>query len=606
MPISISSSSSSELSSEPLTCLVVDDKPVNRLLLADLLEEDGHRILEAQNGAVAVEIFERERPDIVFLDIRMPVMDGYETASRIKAASGDDFVPVIFVTAVTNESDLARCLEAGGDDFLTKPFNAVILEAKVNAALRNRVQTQTIRQQRDRLIAHRERLRQEYRLAERVFQRIVRPGCPDGACPNLRYLLQPTQIFNGDFLLASPAPGGRMHLLLGDFTGHGLSAAIGTMPVSRLFYELSRRGAPFATLVRQINRLVHDTVPVGMFLAAAVIEYDSVYQNLHVWNGGQPDLVLVSNDSTTDTFPSVNLAMGILPDLDDVVCAGVTCRVEEGALLYAVSDGVIEARNARGESFGQKRLRTVLRESAAQGEDGFDRLIRAVSDHVGEANHDDDVTLLQLRCQPQPVPSVAPEVPEYRDGCLGWPEADGLYWYWQVSFGAMFLRRSDPVPVVLDALAGLPGLDQHHQRLHILISELFNNAIDHGLLNLDSGLKGSPEGFEEYYRRRERKLESLQKGSIQLEIACRFSGPVGQLSVTVEDSGPGYYHDGTGQPVGPDGRPIGCNLSNDSYCGRGLQLIRSLCRDVQISERGNRVQALYEWQADLSQGRAQG
>ncbi|MGC9457149.1 MAG: SpoIIE family protein phosphatase [Halothiobacillaceae bacterium] len=583
--------------------MVVDDKPVNRLLLADLLEEDGHRTLEAENGAMAVELFEKERPDIVFLDIRMPVMDGYEAAARIKAAAGEDFVPVIFVTAVTNETELARCLEAGGDDFLTKPFNAVILEAKVNAALRNRELTQTIRQQRDRLIAYGEQLRQEHRLAERVFQRIVRPGCPDHACPNLRYLLRPSRIFNGDFLLVSHAPGGRMHLLLGDFTGHGLSAAIGTMPVSRLFYELSRRGVPFATLVRRLNRLVHETVPTGMFLASALIEHDSVYQQLHVWNGGQPDLVLVSGGGVTRTFPSTNLAMGILPDLDDAGCAGESCPVDEDALLYAISDGVTEATNAKGEVFGEERLQRLLAQTAKQGGDGFSELSRVLESFGGEEGHDDDLTLLELRCRRPAAEEAGLNLPEYRDGCLttSEPDEDGLFWFWQVSFGSLFLRRSDPVPLVVDTLASLPGLESHHQRLHILVAELFNNAIDHGLLSLDSGLKGSPDGFEEYYRRREAGLEALDSGGIVLELACRFTGRLGQLSITVEDSGPGYYHDGSGRPLRPDGTPAGCDLSVDRYCGRGLQLTRSLCREVKVSEKGNRVQAVYEWQADLAQ-----
>ncbi len=120
----------------PLKILVVDDDRTNRLVLNALVVSEGHTAILAQNGAEAVEVYARDRPDIVLMDIMMPVMDGYEATRRIKALSSDGFVPVVFLTALSDDDSLARCIEVGGDDFMTKPFNRVVLMAKIQSYTR--------------------------------------------------------------------------------------------------------------------------------------------------------------------------------------------------------------------------------------------------------------------------------------------------------------------------------------------------------------------------------------------------------------------------------------------------------------------------------------
>ena len=116
--------------------LIADDEASNRLLLKGLLRKSGHVVIEAQNGREAVEMFAEERPDMVFMDVMMPEMDGYEATERIKALAGERWIPVIFLTALSDEAGLARCIECGGDDFLTKPYSPVLLGARMNSHLR--------------------------------------------------------------------------------------------------------------------------------------------------------------------------------------------------------------------------------------------------------------------------------------------------------------------------------------------------------------------------------------------------------------------------------------------------------------------------------------
>ena len=116
--------------------LVVDDTATNRQILAVFMTKLGYTVEMAEDGAKAVEMFGQKPFDIVLMDVMMPVMDGYEATRRIKAMSGERWVPVIFLSALDKDENLVTGLEAGGDDYLPKPINFVILEAKLRSLAR--------------------------------------------------------------------------------------------------------------------------------------------------------------------------------------------------------------------------------------------------------------------------------------------------------------------------------------------------------------------------------------------------------------------------------------------------------------------------------------
>ena len=112
---------------EPLTILIAEDSAADLLLLSTIIRRQGHQVLTATNGAQAVELFTRERPQLVLMDALMPVMDGFEAARRIKQLAGEALVPIIFLTSLRESEALAQCLDAGGDDFLPKPYSQAAL-----------------------------------------------------------------------------------------------------------------------------------------------------------------------------------------------------------------------------------------------------------------------------------------------------------------------------------------------------------------------------------------------------------------------------------------------------------------------------------------------
>jgi len=116
-----------------LNILVVDDSVTIRAGLRAQLEKMQHQVTEAENGEIAVRIWQDERPDLVLIDVMMPVMDGYEAARRMRSVSQDDWMPIIFLSSMEADQDLDRAIEAGGDDYLIKPVSPVVLGAKIRA-----------------------------------------------------------------------------------------------------------------------------------------------------------------------------------------------------------------------------------------------------------------------------------------------------------------------------------------------------------------------------------------------------------------------------------------------------------------------------------------
>jgi class 3 adenylate cyclase len=117
------------------TILIADDDVVSRKLLRRLLEQEGHQVRAAANGAEALQLFAEQASDVVLLDIVMPEVDGISVLERLKETPGAEDVPVIMISAIDETDSVARCIEIGADDYLSKPFNPVILRARINAGL---------------------------------------------------------------------------------------------------------------------------------------------------------------------------------------------------------------------------------------------------------------------------------------------------------------------------------------------------------------------------------------------------------------------------------------------------------------------------------------
>ncbi|MGP3427036.1 SpoIIE family protein phosphatase, partial [Escherichia coli] len=134
-----------------------------------------------------------------------------------------------------------------------------------------------------------EQLLNEQEVAKVVYENITNSNClKDPALSTIHY---GTHVFNGDVILAAYKPNGGLHILLGDFTGHGLSAAIGALPLADIFFDWTRKGFLMRQIIPEINARLKGILPSNMFCSAAFIDIKVNNKSIEVWNGGLPDLL---------------------------------------------------------------------------------------------------------------------------------------------------------------------------------------------------------------------------------------------------------------------------------------------------------------------------
>ncbi len=561
---------------QPIKILVADDSDTDRLLLATILRKQGHEIVTAEDGVEAVAAFDRSRPDMVLMDAQMPRMDGFEAAVAIKQRAGEDFIPIIFLTALHEVDALVRCLEVGGDDFLTKPYNSTILQAKVNAFSRMRHMQQLLLRQRDQIAEHNQRMVREQEIAREVFDRVAHKGCLNA--DNIKSRISPMAIFNGDVALAAVNPAGNLCLLLGDFTGHGLNAAIGAMPLAQCFYDLLEKGFLFREILQQLNLTLCDVLPEDIFCCAIFIEFNFREQHITVWNGGLPDGQLLSaSTGQRQPLPSRHLPLGIKPELqfDEAIAV---YDVSPGDRILVWTDGIVEAEDVEGNLFGNNRLELIINANSNLNV-LFDEIDQEVTAFIGTGAALDDISLLEVKM-------VAPEQFNYQGPaflCEGDNGADD----WSLAFElrADSLRHFNPLPQLLQVLMEAPAIRPYAGQVYTVISELFSNALEHGLLQLDSTLKATDSGFNAYYERRENALPDLQQGSITINLDYQGDVSGGRLVINVEDSGKGFDFKAL-EAAGTD---------KNEYSGRGIRLVQGLCASVEYQGVGNAVEAVFLW-----------
>ena len=180
------------------------------------------------------------------------------------------------------------------------------------------------------------------------------------------------------------------------------------------------------------------------------------------------------------------------------------------------------------------------------------------------------------------------EADEVRSASMPTVNANGpglMEWSLDFEIRPSTMRFFDPLPLLLSIVTEVPGLRSHSGSLYTILAELYSNAMEHGVLKLDSKLKQNPEGFAQYYTLREQRLEKLQDGYVRFHFTHHTQEWGGRLIMSIKDSG--------------DGFDISKNINNDhktdGYCGRGIPLIRTMCESLEYVGKGNEVSVIYHW-----------
>ena len=367
------------------TVLVVEDVHENLDVLIEALQSH-YTVRPAINGRIALKAANiPPYPHLVLLDIMMPDMCGYEVCRQLKANETTRDIPIIFITAKSDEADELEGLNLGAADYIAKPISIPIVQALVKTQLALQEAGRALESQNQRLLYER-------KLIESIILKMRGADTLDDRY--LRYLVAPVEGAAGDMLLSTFTPEGRQLILLGDFTGHGLPAAIGSPLVTYILHTLAHREAPGSDVFREINSQLCARLPMGIFFAATLIEIHAERNSAFIWNASLPENLLIRDGIIQKRFPSCAPPLGVLKDLDmDTITTSVS--LEKGDRLFAFSDGIIEAKSENGELFRMKKLEAFLVKALSEGLP-LDDLMIVLEEHVNFLPHDDDITLVEI------------------------------------------------------------------------------------------------------------------------------------------------------------------------------------------------------------------
>ena len=205
------------------------------------------------------------------------------------------------------------------------------------------------------------------------------------------------------------------------------------------------------------------------------------------------------------------------------------------------------------------------------------------------APQDDDVTLAEIPLTPDLIPVWNSQRRQAVRMCSPsdklHPDLTSDSIDFQVTLRGSQLRQANPVPLLINYLQDTADLYHHRQSLYTILTELYVNALDHGVLELDSNLKEGTDGISEYFEQRENQLKSLKEGFVRIGVSVHPMEEGGLILIQVEDSGKGFSMEN-----------LACMQRQDrNFSGRGISFVENLCESIQYLTPGNRVEAVYRW-----------
>ena len=394
---------------------------------------------------------------------------------------------------------------------------------------------------------------------------------------NLQWAFLAQDILSGDMISSALGPAGKHVIMVADNTGHGLSASIGSLLSYQLFYTMVNKGFDLAVIIEQLNQKLYNLLPVDRFLAACFITIDYEMKVIKIWNAGLPDVIITDNNGVLKhKINSIHMPLGI-SSINKFDITPVRIDLNIGDYIYCYTDGLTESFNPQGEMFGQDRLLKSIAEGKTQ-KGKFKKIFEKLKIFRSNQSLHDDVALVQVCCDESFLKTTKKQnvIHDTREP---------IDWKLTFEFSANSIRNIDPIPIIVHTMTDIQGLQSHREKLYLILSEMYSNALEHGVLKLDSKIKNEENGFLKYYELRESLLKEMVDGKITINIEHIHKDNKGIICILVEDNGDGF-----------DFITVNSQLEdNKNEFGRGLALLSNLCRKYNHFNEGRQLQVEYEW-----------
>ncbi|RKZ73276.1 MAG: serine/threonine protein phosphatase [Candidatus Parabeggiatoa sp. nov. 1] len=380
--------------------LIVDDLPANLQFLNSILVERGYQVRPAINGQVALKIAQKTLPDLILLDIQMPGMNGYEVCEQLKANDKTHKIPIMFISALSEVFDKVKAFAVGGVDYITKPFQAEEVLARVETHLKIHHLQQQLAEQNERFKAENVRMKAELDVSRRL-QKMLLPTKTelkqiDGL--DIAGFMEPADEIGGDYYDVLQH-NGRVLMGIGDVTGHGLeSGALAIMVQSSIRTLLANNETDPVKFFSALNQMVYHNVErmkVQKDLTLVLVDY----QQNQLYLSGQHEEMIVVRNGEVELIDTVDLGfpLGLEEDIADFV-AETKVSLNQGDVVALYTDGITEAENIDGQMYGLERLCEVVKQNWQRtAEEIQQAVIGDVRQFIGEQQVFDDIALLVLK-----------------------------------------------------------------------------------------------------------------------------------------------------------------------------------------------------------------
>jgi len=367
--------------------LIVDDEVFNVDYLEQELDDLDCETISAANGREALEQVAVEAPDLILLDIMMPEMDGFQVLERLKAGETWRDIPVIIISALDDIGSVVKGIEMGAEDYLPKPFDPVLLKARIGACLEKK-------RLRDREVYYLQQMNQELALAWQVQAGFLPENLPDVPGWQLAATLEPSRQTSGDFYDLIPLPDGRLGILIADVADKGMGAAL-YMVLSRTLIRTcaAQHHTRPDCVLKAANRRILVDIQTDQFVTVFYGILDPASGTLTYCNAGHnPPYLLAQNGATVQALRRTGIPLGMFKDVN---WEQRKVRLAPGDVLVLYTDGITEAQNQRDEFFGEERLLEAAQANLARSaQDVQCALMAEVREFVGDAPQFDDITLM--------------------------------------------------------------------------------------------------------------------------------------------------------------------------------------------------------------------
>jgi sigma-B regulation protein RsbU (phosphoserine phosphatase) len=376
--------------------LIVDDDRTTRRLLVQALRSGGYDCAEAETGDEALQLLRHAQPALLLLDFEMPGSNGAEVLKKLRADADPDVanIPAIMLTGHAGEQSEVLCLEAGANDFVTKPINTAVLRARIETQLRLRSMRDQLQQQNQELEQWRRNLERDLAAARLTQQSLIPQKRPPLPGWDIADYYQPVIQVGGDIYGWLTLKDGRTLFWIVDATGHGASAALLTTLAKLLFHHGSiEHGTPDA-LMRAVNEDFRSIFGARSFMTAMCVALDPASGRASVVGAGHPPLLVVRAAGTAEAISSHAPPLGVAQRAQFSE-ALVDVRPGDAFILY--SDGLFGGRARITRRVTPQTLVAKLNGSVSSAQTLLEQLLRYSPKPDDEQLLLDDVTAVVVR-----------------------------------------------------------------------------------------------------------------------------------------------------------------------------------------------------------------